>query len=364
MIPEITTSDEIFTKLIPHRLQTVPGLLAYMGERNYFFESSPGDAVGWIVRLGAASPPYIGRGPRSELTAPFYEITASPQTLLEIARGDLRYRSALRLGKVVTTEPNSTRLRAMYLLQSDLTEAELLDVPQSDNVAFNRKAWNMYAKSWDKDAFPYEDAARGGNQEMKFLGDEWGSPAAVDEVLAQFVLPYVEAAATVGELAVGGGRIASRVAPRVAQFVGFDISEGMLEACRRSLGERPNVRYELLEGPKLPETFNSTFDFIYCFDAMVHMDLHTIWAYLVQFHAVLRPGRLCFIHTSNITAPKGWLNFSTQKKYNVLTHYPLHPETVRYLLDKAGFDIVKEGESKPDNFYLNRDALFLARRRG
>jgi hypothetical protein len=56
----------------------------------------------------------------------------------------------------------------------------------------------------------------------------------------------------------------------------------------------------------------------YSFDVMVHIDLHTIWKYLLEIRRVLKDetGR-AFISTANLEAPGGWERFTKQKEYSV-----------------------------------------------
>lgn len=111
------------------------------------------------------------------------------------------------------------------------------------NAQYNRPVWWAYPFLWRVGSLagvkqPQEPAAADG-----VVGEEWGTPASVEEILERFVFPYVGADSVVGEIGVGGGRIARRVAPRVRTMVCMDISPGMLGKARKALADADNARF-------------------------------------------------------------------------------------------------------------------------
>jgi SAM-dependent methyltransferase len=237
-----------------------------------------------------------------------------------------------------------------------------------DNVAYNRKLWDWYARTWEDDpAFreqqadvrprSAEDASR-----LSGLGGEWGTPRDLQQVLSEFLDPFLDSDSVVGEIGSGGGRVASRLAPKVAELYCFDISRRMLDHARQTLVAHENVKYILLDGPSLPAGLRSHFHLLYAFDVFVHLDLHTIWKYLTEVEAALRPGGHAFLHTTNLTAPGGWESFASQERYRPESHYFISPEIVRTMVSHTGLRFVKESTPEPGNFYLNRDYLFVLQR--
>jgi SAM-dependent methyltransferase len=234
-----------------------------------------------------------------------------------------------------------------------------------DNVAYNRRLWDWYARTWNEvpgfrmqeaDVAPRtpDEAAR-----LGVLGGEWGTPKDLQDVLAEYLDPFLEPHHVVGEIGSGGGRVAFLVAPKVAEFYCFDISAGMLDQARQTLAEHTNVRYVLLEGASLPADLEGRFDVLYAFDVLVHLDLHAIWKYLREVERALRPGGHAFLHTTNLTAPGGWENFAGQERYRPETHYFITPEIVRTLVGHTQLRFVRESTPDAGNFYLNRDYLFV-----
>jgi SAM-dependent methyltransferase len=236
--------------------------------------------------------------------------------------------------------------------------------PETDNFAYNRKLWDIYSRNWDRERSflrfdPEGDPEEYKAQRIQLLGEEWGPPEDVDDVVDRFIRPYIGPQSVIGEIGVGGGRIATRVAPSVAEFWCLDVSEEMLRRTREVLGDPAHVHYALLEEPRFPAELAGHFDFIYSFDVFVHLDLHVMWTYLQEIARVLKPGGRAFLHTSNLTAPGGWAHFSPQEKFSVGEHYFISPEIARLLADHAGLEVIAEASPDPTNFYLNRDFLFV-----
>jgi cyclopropane fatty-acyl-phospholipid synthase-like methyltransferase len=71
----------------------------------------------------------------------------------------------------------------------------------------------------------------------------------------------------------------------------------------------------MLTAAKLPDRFTNGFDFVYSFDVLPHVDLHTIHTYFGEIKRVLRADGFAFLHTANLAAPLGWDRFVVQSKY-------------------------------------------------
>lgn len=205
---------------------------------------------------------------------------------------------------------------------------------------------------------------------LQTIGDEWSDEQSLIDTLSSYLYPFLDQSMVVGELGSGGGRCAVKVAPLVNRWVGFDISSGMINQCKQSLKQSNHVNTELHllpinqsnnQRPTLPKQFNQTFDFFYCFDVFVHCDLHTIYGYLLSIKQSIKPSGKVFISTSNLNSPLGWDRFEHQTRYSEAGFYFVTPDMVRLLIDKAGFQIIKESQPDPNspNMYINRDYLVV-----
>ena len=222
------------------------------------------------------------------------------------------------------------------------------------NSQYNRLVWGVYPLLRRVGSLAGVSKPREAEAD-RVLGEEWGTRAWVDEILEQFLFPYVFEESIVGEIGVGGGRIAARVARRVGMLYCFDLSAGMLGKARAALAGFDNTRFVLLKRPTCPPNLLASLDFVYAFDVFVHFDLHTTWEHVRLMRDMLKPGGKALVHVANLKAPLGWERFSQQKGFSVGGLYWLSPEMVAILADRAGFSLVSGSTPDPSNEYLNRD---------
>lgn len=230
------------------------------------------------------------------------------------------------------------------------------------NFEHNRALWDQYVKTWKRDEIPIQNpeiTAADRDSYLKNIGDEWGTLADVESIISEYITPYVNTECKVAEIGVGGGRIATRVAPESKELWCFDISAEMIKAAKDALRDHANVRFVLMDEPGFPEEMRDEFDFVYAFDVFVHFDLYMMWKYFKEIHRVLKEGGKVFLHTSNLNAPAGWERFASQETYSVVRHYFISPEIIDILSRRGGFEVVKRSEIDPDSFYRNRDYLFV-----
>lgn len=238
-----------------------------------------------------------------------------------------------------------------------------------DNVAYNRRLWDLYSRNWDdprfrKDQLDPRAPASIDPGAFRVLGEEWSSQAAVDGVLDEFIYPFIAADDVAAEIGVGGGRIAVRVAPKVARLLCFDVSAKMLDRARTALSRHSNVEFILLDGPRVPRELAGRLDFIYAFDVFMHLDLHTMWKYVQEMSLALRPGGRALVHAPNLAAPAGWEMFAEQDSYSVEDGWFVSPEIVRALVAHTDLIPLKESHPDPSNLYFNRDYLVVLQKPG
>jgi SAM-dependent methyltransferase len=230
------------------------------------------------------------------------------------------------------------------------------------NFEHNRALWNQYVKTWKKEEIPVQNPDITGAERdsyLKNIGDEWGTLSDVESIVSEYIDPYVTTESKVAEIGVGGGRIATRVAPKSKELWCFDISTEMIRKAKEALRNHANVRFVLMNEPGFPVEMRDEFDFVYAFDVFVHFDLHMMWKYFREIHRVLKDGGRAFLHTSNLNAPAGWDRFASQDNYSVVRHYFISPEIIDILCEHGGFRMVKRSGIDPGSFYRNRDYLFV-----
>lgn len=136
-------------------------------------------------------------------------------------------------------------------------------------------------------------------------GDEWGDADAVARILDTCVAPYLVAPpAHAVEIASGSGRMTRPFLDRFpnAQIGCFDISQAFLDQMHlrfpdeiasgqmttHLLNDKPGFMYEVIETAGL----QGRIDCLFSYDAMVHVELHTVLIYIATAAAVLKPGGL------------------------------------------------------------------------
>ena len=232
------------------------------------------------------------------------------------------------------------------------------------NVELYRSVWDGYADRWraDKHGVGIANEHRDASTPLVWLGDEWGPRGDFLEVFESYVAPHLLPGGNVAEIGVGGGRVAARVAPRVARLHAFDVSSSMLALARETLAGFDNVAFTLLAEPRFDAALHGSFDFVYAFDAFVHVDLHTMWRYFQQFALVLKPGGRGYVSTGNLMTERGFERFASQAEATQIGFYFMTPDMVRRLLAKAGLAVVRESPEVPGNLLLERDFLVVFER--
>ncbi|KAM3573084.1 hypothetical protein VYU27_004953 [Nannochloropsis oceanica] len=294
------------------------------------------------------------------------------------------------------------------------------------NLETNRRLWNRYAEEWhegDKasrcnttsSTWVQEMAAHTSKtskkmphdtpQHITVVGEEWSSQEDLEEVLHEFLLPYLTPEGVVAEVGVGGGRVAMHVMGKCSSLTCLDISVGMLAKAKAALLAHPaantvtKLDFVLLGDSsaaassssssstttttttgssvqiEYPTHLHSTFDFLYSFDCLVHVDLHTLYQTLHQIRMILKPGGKAFLSTANLLTPAGFRRFAAQVKYTVGGFYFLSPDIVTLLLKKAGLKVLKTSEvpegfkefsddkgPAKGNLYYGRDFLVVVER--
>jgi ubiquinone/menaquinone biosynthesis C-methylase UbiE len=194
------------------------------------------------------------------------------------------------------------------------------------------------------------------------LGEEWAPLVDVSAVIDEFIAPYISGESVVADLGVGGGRIARAVAPCVRELYCFDVSRAMLRRARVALKDHQNITFVQLDQPRLPSHLSGALDFLYSFDVLVHVDLHTTWRYIREIERVLRSGRYALLHFADITKPLGWNLFHSQDRYTPEGFYFMSPQMIRALIEHTSCTVVKESQSSGDNLYYDRDYLVVIRK--
>lgn len=111
-------------------------------------------------------------------------------------------------------------------------------------------------------------------------------------------------ATSVLEIAQGYGRWTQYMLPLCQRYIGFDLSQECVDACRRTFAKAPHATFSKTDGISLPGVPDGSIDFVFSFDSLVHVELDVMLSYIPEILRVLSPSGVAFIHHSNL-APFG-----------------------------------------------------------
>ena len=145
------------------------------------------------------------------------------------------------------------------------------------------------------------DWSRGGDE----WSLEWGSPKVQWlTTLWPRISPFLPTGKIV-EIAPGFGRWTQFLLPLCRTYVGFDLSTKCVEACRARFHDVDHAVFTANDGLSLPGVAERSADFVFSFDALVHVEFDVISAYLVSLEQALAPDGVAFLHHSNLRSYPG-----------------------------------------------------------
>lgn len=142
----------------------------------------------------------------------------------------------------------------------------------------------------------------GGSYDWSGGGEEWsevwgGSAAQWFGALLPRLRCFVPCRSIL-EIAPGYGRWTRFVLPLCQEYVGIDISESCIAACRARFPSKgtfyTNDGYSLAAAP------DEQFDLVFSFDSLVHVEMDVMQSYLPQIISKLTPRGVAFLHHSNL----------------------------------------------------------------
>ncbi len=109
-------------------------------------------------------------------------------------------------------------------------------------------------------------------------------------------------APTILEIAPGFGRWTEFLLSHCAALIGVDVAPKCIEACTQRFADHPEASFFTNDGNYLPMVEDSSVDFAFSFDSLVHVEIETLASYLAELARVLKPDAVAFLHHSNYGA--------------------------------------------------------------
>lgn len=166
-------------------------------------------------------------------------------------------------------------------------------------------------KQWWNEGYPWQEG-----------GDEWSRAwGGVDMQWHAAILPRIHAflpTGTILEIAPGYGRWTQYLKDLCDHLTVVDLSANAIEKCRQRFATSTNIDYYVNDGTSLDMVPDSTIDFVFSFDSLVHVEAGVLRAYLLQIAGKLTRDGVAFLHHSNLgeyshyfsavdkVPPRGW----------------------------------------------------------
>jgi len=137
-------------------------------------------------------------------------------------------------------------------------------------------------------------------------GDEWsfhwgGTPY----LWYGSVLPRIQAflpTDSILEIAPGYGRCTQYLLALCKELTVVDLSKNCISACQERFKTSPHIKYSVNDGKSLDMIKDSSIDFVFSWDSLVHAEADVLHSYLRYLSVKLKPGGYGFFHHSHIGA--------------------------------------------------------------
>jgi len=148
----------------------------------------------------------------------------------------------------------------------------------------------------------WNNATWGSNYDWQGEGEEWSQAWGGSE--AQWfgsLLPRIHRflpARRVLEIAPGFGRWTRFFVGSGTSYVGIDLSEQCILACKKRFSAFPETEFFVNDGISL-DAANGSFDLVFSFDSLVHVEIDIMRGYVSQILSRLTETGVAFLHHSN-----------------------------------------------------------------
>jgi ubiquinone/menaquinone biosynthesis C-methylase UbiE len=199
-----------------------------------------------------------------------------------------------------------------------------------------RRAWEIIGRKRDS-ALPMIDNSKN-EEEISKSGQE------VAERMQKAM--NIQEKTRVLDIGCGVGRVGKYLAPHCAEWVGVDISKGLLRIARERMKDVHNAKLTHIENANLKIFPDNSFDAIYAHIVLLHLDKEDMWEYLLETKRVLKPYGVFYFDTFNLMDEWGFKRFEWEIDIYRRKDRPLHrghwstPEEIRRYLAKAGLKIL------------------------
>jgi ubiquinone/menaquinone biosynthesis C-methylase UbiE len=150
---------------------------------------------------------------------------------------------------------------------------------------------DMHHRFWDSEY----DWSRGGDEWSKKWG---GATSQWNGTIFPRIRRHLPAH-TILEIAPGFGRWTQFLVDQCQRLILVDLSKKCISACQKRFRDRNHVEYHVNDGRSLAEIAESSVDFVFSFDSLVHVEPDVIESYVNDVARILKTDGTAFLHHSN-----------------------------------------------------------------
>ena len=152
--------------------------------------------------------------------------------------------------------------------------------------------------------FDWNEKYWGGVYDWSMRGEEWSEAWGTSE--AQWfgsIFPRIHRfipAPSILEIAPGFGRWTKFLLPTCQNYLGVDLSDECIEACKETFEYYDHAAFYKNDGRSLSFAPDNKYDLIFSFDSLVHVEMDILDMYISQSLQKLTENGVAFIHHSNL----------------------------------------------------------------
>jgi SAM-dependent methyltransferase len=240
------------------------------------------------------------------------------------------------------------------------------------------KKVRSYADDWDEYVkhfveYSKKEPTNVGRTDLRYPGDEWGTPQEWAAYANAFLTPYLpnDLSGIAVEIGPGSGKYTLEVIEKANRIVCFDVSKEFVKIAKDRLSRymaQGKVEFELLSLRNCNEIATrlqakdllGKVHLFFSIDSMVHVELHTLIAYLINAAKALRPGGHMTMGVASCTNKQGFQRLLDETPWCYGGMRPSHQfyflskDIVFYISQQLGFEIVLFDEHRDINFVAKK----------
>lgn len=170
-------------------------------------------------------------------------------------------------------------------------------------------------------------------------GDVWsdpwgGTPYLWYTTILPRILRYLPAK-TILEISPGHGRCTQFLKDLCEKLIIVDLSQTCIDYCKNRFINSSNIEYHVNDGKSLNFVKDSSVDFVFTWDSLVHVESDCLESYILECDRILKPNGIGFIHHSNFTETSDIKNYGWRAT-------SVNAEIIKQFIDNTGLKLIAQ----------------------